>query len=263
MPFRARSIASTAGQVLLHRHLLDEEALRPNHDDGRGERYVCDAPESGGIVSSEKESLSGDLIVGAVGLLLGPISEPLAAKLVDQLRAEHARNASKAIRAAERITGLSREDLQERIADDPRLVPLFVRVLFSAGMTGYDEVLEAMGVALGRAIMAPSYVDDAEVLLTAMSDLRAHHVRVLRAVLQEPPTRQVEGQEPQKMSWGVKTLAVATGLSVDITSLCVAGLVNAGLVLTDGDVYGGPGYYISELGKTVLAVVQARNGNPA
>jgi hypothetical protein len=209
---------------------------------------------------SQEKPLSRDVAVGAVGAIpiLGSILEPLVGRAVDAVRAGHAKNASIALRAAERVSGLTREDLQDKIADNPRLVPLLTRVLFSAGMTGYDEVLDAIGAALGEAVRDPSKVDEAEVLLTAVADLRALHILVLRAVTHEPPTRQAEGAPPQQLRWMIHTLAIETGLTADLTSLCVAGLLNAGLVLADADVYGGPGYGISELGRTVLAAFAAR-----
>ena len=55
--------------------------------------------------------------------------EPLVGRAMDAMRAEHARDASVALRAAKRVSGLSREDLQERIAEDRRLVSLLARVL--------------------------------------------------------------------------------------------------------------------------------------
>ena len=81
-------------------------------------------------------------------------------------------------------------------------------------MTGYDDVLEPMGEALGKAVCEPTNVDDAEILL-----------------------------------------------SVDVTSLCVAGLVNSGRVLADGDVFGGTEYFVSDLGYTVLEVLRTRSAS--
>lgn len=51
------------------------------------------------------------------------------------------------------MSGLgSTEDLAAAIADRPQMIPLLTRVLFAAGMNGYDEVLEVLGAAVGTAV---------------------------------------------------------------------------------------------------------------
>lgn len=50
-------------------------------------------------------------------------------RLTRAVIAEHKRNRSRALRAAELMSGLSREELAETIAENPRLVPLLTRVL--------------------------------------------------------------------------------------------------------------------------------------
>ncbi len=83
---------------------------------------------------------------------LGPLLGPLAARLSQALGEEWQRNTSRSLRAAEKVSGLSREDLAEAIAADPRLVPLLTRVLFQAGMSGSDDKLQALGAGLGWAV---------------------------------------------------------------------------------------------------------------
>ena len=208
--------------------------------------------------AGDDEPLSKDLAVSGIGMIpvLGPLLEPLASRAADAVRAEYRRNTSTALRAAERASGMSREDLQERIADDPNLVPLLVKVLFSAGTNGFDDVLKAMGAALGAAVLDPNTVNDAEIVLAAISDLKKHHIHLLTAATQEPPLVQVEGEDPRRVHWMLETLATEAGMSDDMTGLCAAGLVNSGLLRTMS-LYGGLGYEVTDLGRLVLEVLAA------
>jgi hypothetical protein len=216
------------------------------------------------VSERDTNALSRDMAVGAVGAIpvLGSLLQPLTARLLDAVRDEHARNASISLRSAERVSGLSREDLQRKIAEEPRLVPLLTRVLVAAGLTGYDDLLDAMGAALGEAVGDTTKIDEAEVLLIAIADLRAMHVHVLRIAKADPPLRYDDGK-PIQSRWGINTLAPEANLSIDLTSLCVSALVSAGLLLQDGDVFGGPGYYISDLGRTVPDVLRVRGAASA
>jgi hypothetical protein len=75
---------------------------------------------------------------------------------------------------------MDREELGEVIAEDPRLIPLLERILFTAGMTGHDRTLSAMGAALAHALRNRDRIDEAELLLIAVSDLRGEHIAVLQ-----------------------------------------------------------------------------------
>ena len=92
-----------------------------------------------------------DVVAGAVTgwLPFGGALEPLVRRMSVAVRHEHARRHSIAMKAAERRSGMSREDLEERIASDPDLVPIAVRVLHAAGSTGDEKLLKLLGAALG------------------------------------------------------------------------------------------------------------------
>jgi len=65
---------------------------------------------------------------------------------------EWLRNRSLALRLAKEHAGLSREDLDELIAKNPKVVPLLVRTLHAAGMTGQDAALKLLAGFLGDAL---------------------------------------------------------------------------------------------------------------
>jgi hypothetical protein len=71
---------------------------------------------------------------------------------------------------------LSRENFAKWIDRDPRAVPLYLTVLWAAGMNGHVETFRAMGAVLGQAAEASARQHDdttgrAEMALRAMSDL--------------------------------------------------------------------------------------------
>ena len=208
-----------------------------------------------------------DELVGAsVGALsLGLLSGPVA-RLSAKARAELARNRSTAVRAAETLTGMAREDLGERIADNPQLVPIAARVLWQAGMTGQDEVLEALGAVLGNAAAHPERSDEAELLLLGVESIRRQHIRLLRAMSGTPQWKSgepepYEGLQPAEVTalgeeerWNIEALADAAGCSEDAASLAATGLANAGFARALS-VYGGTGYQVTELGRSLLLVL--------
>jgi hypothetical protein len=200
-----------------------------------------------------EEPIADDLAAGAVELVpfLGPILAPFAKRGSRKIREEWARNASKALRAAERISEMSREELSHRIIEDPRIIPLFIRVLYTAGMTGQDPILAALGVALGGAIRDPDKVDEAELLLIGMANLRGHHILILRIMTVNRP----HPTEPDTfVYWLPENLANESGYSRNLVDICVAGLMGSGLIQLGQDAYG-VCYEISDLGRTALKVI--------
>ena len=150
------------------------------------------------------DRLTEDLAGGAIELIpgVGPLLAPLAKRAFKSIREEWARNSSKALRAAERISGMSREELSDRISDDPRLIPLVTRVLYAAGMTGQDTILRALGTALGDAGsaigMARTHSQD---VLRHADRLSLHpqflHDSVRRPTLDfRPPSRNIQSYRP-------------------------------------------------------------------
>ena len=173
------------------------------------------------------DRLPEDLAGGATELIpgVGPLLAPLTKRALKSVREEWARNNSKALRAAERISGMSREELSDRISDDPRLIPLVTRVLYASGMTGQDTILRALGTALGDAVQNPEKVDEAELLLIGISDLRRHHVVILEAIARERPKSEMSGSTTY---WTARLLANAIDYSPGLVTICIAGLVRSG-----------------------------------
>jgi DNA-binding MarR family transcriptional regulator len=198
------------------------------------------------------DQLTDDLAGGLAGLIpvIGSLAAPFAARLSKKIRAEWVRNNSKALQAAERLSGLSREELADRISDEPRLIPLTIRVLYAAGMTGQDNILAALGVALGHAVQDPEKIDETELLLIGMAQLRKHHVVVLQIMVEKLPH---STKQDQVLYWGAASLADRSGYSRDIVTMSIAGLLMSGLIQNVEDAYG-VCYEITDLGRTALGI---------
>ena len=206
-----------------------------------------------------EENLLADVVESAVGALPGPFAllAPFAERLTRKVQAERKRNTSVALRAAEWVSGKSREDLAEEIADRPELVPLLTRLLHAAGMNGHDDVLEALGTAFGDAVKEPSKVGEAELILEVLEGLTADHIRVLRVLITAP-------QDARDRGWRASEIA-GHEMSLNTALICVATLGARGLAQELQGFGGTPGLYgITDTGLIVLdAVDEARRAREA
>ena len=204
--------------------------------------YGARMANGGGAVGDVVASLGDSLLPG-----LGP---PVRG-LLRSVQAEWARNGSVALQAAEAASGLTREELTEALRAAPRLHPLLTRLLFSAGMNGYDPVLRAMGTALGQAVTESAQVDECELILTALADLNAAHGALLR-LLNDPPDRAPEGDGSGY--WTQETLLAAAAFSERAGELVLAALISRGLAAIPPMALGTP-VQITALGRVVLDVL--------
>jgi hypothetical protein len=207
-------------------------------------------------MSDTNDRLTDDLAGGALELVpgIGPLLAPFAKRASRSIREEWERNHSKALRAAERISGMSREELADNISDDPRLIPLATRVLYAAGMTGQDAILRALGTALGDAVRDRERIDEVELLLIGMANLRQQHIIILE--MMNRPSRR--GDPPY---WVSEDLAHASGFSRDLVTMCLPGLVGSGLIRQADNTYG-VSYEITGLGQTALGVLNELSEEP-
>lgn len=203
---------------------------------------------------------SGDALdklgAAALELALLPLGLPgisaAAEPLLKRVRAEISRSRSTALAAAEERAGLRREDIAEQIAEDPRLVPLVIRMLYAAGMTGHDRTLKALGGVFGRAVQDRSSVDECELILTALADLTGNHAATLLLLSEDPP--ELSGHA---RVWTPDLLARSSDLPPHATSLCLAALVARGLADAATGVGGVNVCRITALGYEVLNVLHA------
>ena len=192
--------------------------------------YRGNVPDDGHLV---------DDVVGDAAALVFPGAGPVMGRAFAALRHEWQRNTSRALKAAVVISGLSREDLEELLEKDPALTPLYLRVLWAAGMNGHDETLRAMGATLGEAVRAHDGDDyesiaDADQALIGMSRLTPRHFRILRFICSKP--RPMADRDPS--GWQTGYLAEELGMTEERMAWCLTDLAATGLTISEGR-YGG------------------------
>ena len=208
-------------------------------------RPVPSREDAGGTV----DKLGAAAIDAVFGI---PGSGVVAEWLFGKVREEVTHSRSIALLVAEQRSGLSREDIAERIAEDPRLVALFIRLLYAAGMTKHEQTLRAMGAAFGQAVGERDFLDECELILTALADLTANHAAILLLLSTDPP--ELAGGPN---AWTPDRLVRSSELPARATTLCLAALVARGLAETPTGFGGLTICSITSLGREVLEVLRA------
>jgi len=198
---------------------------------------------------AQSAGAAGELALGPLGGVLGMLAQPV----VREWRRAH----SQAMRAAERQAGLSREDLEEVLAQHPETVPLVVVVLMSAGQNGHDQTLRAMGAALGAAAAAArdgrsADMEDAEVALRAMREFTPRHFRVLGAMIDARNEPHTPG-DPVQARYNPHRIAPRLGLEVVTVEHLASNLASAGLLTVFGGYGGAFVYELTTLGEAIAA----------
>ena len=138
--------------------------------------------------------------------LVGPVAEDLLSMLGVPLGgtlssfgrlviAERERCTSVALGAAESMTGLQREELQDWISAKPEVVPIVIRVLHAAGNSGNDRTLRALGQALGRVYQEPAQRGRQELIVMALEGLTEEHLEVLAVSTQDRQTPELIAEQ--------------------------------------------------------------------
>src|SRR4051794_38625774 len=152
---------------------------------------------------------------------------------------------------------MTREDITECLAKDPALVPIVVRVLHAAGMSGHDEILDALGAGLGEALLHPENASEVELIIMGLERLRPEHVRVLE-VLGSPPLQSDGAAEENP--WNDITIGERLGWDRHRAFTAGVGLVNAGFALSLFVWTDRSALQITPLGQSLLQVLETYRG---
>lgn len=195
-----------------------------------------------------------DEVAGDVAGAIVPFAGPLGQRAAGLVRKEWARLTSKALKAAEVSSGMTRESLQDWVEKDPRAIPLYLKVLWAAGMNGHDATLRATGAVLGEAARSADGSDEsivrAELALSAMSDLGPLHFNILAALNVSDVAVTEDGAENYS-EFVPDFVAGRAGMSEPLAAQCLLNLANAGLTELVS-VFGGNAFPLTDLGRAVL-----------
>ena len=192
------------------------------------------------LASAAVDSLPGGAFLGV-----------LLDRATRAVQAEWRRNLSTAIKIATHQAGLSREDLDELIEREPRLV----RVLYAAGKNGHDKTLKLLGGFLGQALADTSRIDDVALMLSAIENLSEHHIKVLE-IVETPVSSHASLSGTPSTHWTTGLLVQVSGMRRELSLVAAQGLINAGLVSDVGIDGGGVTYGDLEAGGTILQVTE-------
>lgn len=148
----------------------------------------------------------------------------------------------------------SEDEIVQRILEDKTLQRLVRQVVDAAARTASTRKLRALGAVLGEAATSrPRRVDEDVLIIAALRDLEAAHLRVLEVL---------EGQADRNnpnIGW---TRSAIEGSISDLTDLgrqaALGGLVSHGLVATTS-LFGDIGYELTDFGRAMLEVLRVSN----
>lgn len=211
----------------------------------------------------ERDRVLAEDVAADLGQLLMPFGGSLGKRVLAAVFSEWQRNRSTALQAAESASGLTREQFAAWAESDPRAVPLYLKVLWAAGMNGHDETLGALGAVLGRAARASATgqddeFDQAELALRAMSDLTPRHFRVLGLLDQGQFVIDERGNKNYR-EYTPKYLAPLADLPEEVLQQCLLNLAGAGLAVSVV-VLEATAYPITALGRAVVAAAAVSRG---
>lgn len=205
--------------------------------------------------------VAGGLDLLPAGGLLGVLGERGARRVIEEWQ----RNRSWALQRAAERAGLSREDLQQVLEEHPEVIPLLIRTLHAAGMTGQDQTLRLLAAFLGDALADVSRVGEVETLIGAIENLTEHHIKVLE-IVSSATSEHAELQGRASDHWTTGLVVGVSAMRPELALAGVQGLLAAGFV-SDGGLDGGGATWadlesggtilvITELGSTVLEMLR-------
>lgn len=201
-----------------------------------GQRRTQQSAEPASLdTMAKEESTSRDLVATGANWAV-PGAGPVIARLWNSMVAEWDTNRSVALRIAETVSGLRREDLAERIERRPELVPALTRLMWEAAMTGRTELLETMGAAFGAAVGDLERLPDYEMVLSGLSQLVGSDIQILkeiraREVFHHQATDEPEFTETEDFAT-VLGISKRLDLSESIVAFGLRRLENQGFVMS-------------------------------
>jgi hypothetical protein len=192
-----------------------------------------------------------------VGAIAGAAVTPFLERWASLCIAEFGRRGPLVVEAAAASSGLPDGEVLECVVSDPRMQPLVSRILEAVAHTDSQEKLRLFGTVLGEAISnRPNRLDEAFLIVGALDELEAVHLRVMEVLEQEQPAGQDDWSDNliAEQLVGVSSVGRQGGL---------AALVRHGLVMTYPRMYpsyGLPVYELSDFGRALLHVMRKSAG---
>lgn len=201
------------------------------------------------------ESLPAEL-AGEVAATVLPVGGALVSRLFNAVVNEFQTNRSRIMEVAVLTSGLSREDLAERMLEHRELVPLVTRLLFDAAQTGDRHLLETMGAAFAVAVEDLDRADECGLVIDGLRSLLAEDIPVLRQLRDrdvfDAGSDTASETEEVQTSGGV---AMRLDTEAERVMFSLNRLAGQGFVLSSS-AYGGLRFTITGLGKLLYDALE-------
>lgn len=199
-------------------------------------------------------------LAGEVTNAVLPFGGGLVSRLFGAAINELQTNHSRAMEAAVLTSGLSREDLAERMIENRELVPLVTRLLFDAAQTSDRHLLEAMGAAFAAAVEDLDRADESGLTIRGLRNLLAEDIPVLRRLRERDvfDERSEAGQETEELQTA-GGLASRLGTDPERVMFSLHRLAGQGFSL-GASAFGGTRFSITSLGMLLYDALERMNG---
>jgi len=175
------------------------------------------------------------------------LGDALAIVVTDTYKRRRAVAERTALDIAQRSGGAER--LAERLAEDPQLELLFLEAVEAATRTGLEDKRRLLGQVVGAAVLDDAKVEEGQLLVQALHELDAPHLRGLEVV------RRASDTPYQPNGYEVVTQAVTEAVAA-LPEPLRAGLVRTGtLYVGTGMMAGAP--RITQFGRDLLDHLRA------
>lgn len=212
-----------------------------------------------GRVGPFEQSLPAEL-AGEVTSAVLPLGGGLVSRLFSAAVNEVQTNHSRAMEAAVRTSGLSREDLAERMMERRELVPLVTRLLFDTAQTSDRDLLEAMGAAFAAAVQEFERADEVGLTIRGLRNLLAEDIPVLRHLRDRDvfDDRSETGQETEELQTA-GGLAGRLDADPERVMFSLNRLAGQGFAL-GASAFGGSRFSVTGLGRLLCDALERMNG---
>jgi hypothetical protein len=214
-------------------------------DDDQSAADTVLAAVGSAIVSGGGGAL-GVALGGELGAGIGPVAVVLAASTVQGLT-----------RAAVDVSRSSVDELLSRAADDPARYELLVRVFEAADSASVPDKIRALGTVLANGLSGDEWVDESMLLVSALAELEAPHIIILRQLTCPGPNLPGVGE----MRWSRASLATARPTYAMVLPAVLGTFERHGLIVwTDGllgDDQDGQTPVVTSLGERCLILLGA------
>jgi hypothetical protein len=244
-----------------------------NGQEGMGEDALeagvgAAAEAAGGLVGLAAASKLGP----AGGVIIAAATAETLRHLATQAIGLRDYQASRALEIAAHQANVELDELRRRLTADPRRLQLTAAALSAAAATALDAKIRVLGRALATGAIATddATVDEQQLLVAAMADLEAPHVRVLNQLSIQHAgywgpktlTGQAHGWSPHDLATQVPGIAAV--LQPILTVLAGHGLIMDTGVGTWGYSAGeSQRWVLTDYGKRCLAELEALGNDPS